>query len=124
MSRVSVCVACRVRPLAEADETFVTLHNKTVYIRDPDQPHLTPQVFGFDCGFGAHATNRNVYEEVAMPVLQQALQKVQQENAALKQQYLASHAQLSSASQQIDSCVANLEQSAMQCERWSMSAVA
>ncbi len=74
MSRVSVCVACRVRPLAEADETFVTLHNKTVYIRDPDQPHLTPQVFGFDCGFDAHATNRNVYEEVAMPVLQQALQ--------------------------------------------------
>ena len=59
-----------------------------------------------------------------MVVLQQALQKVQQENAALKQQYLASHAQLSSASQQIDSCVANLEQSAMQCERWSMSAVA
>ena len=55
-------------------------------------------------------------------VLQQALQQVQQENAALKEQYLAQHAQLSTANEQIDSCVANLEQTAMQCERWSMSA--
>ena len=49
-------------------------------------------------------------------VLQQALQKVQQENAALKQQWLASHAHLSTGSEQIDSCMTNLEQSAMQCE--------
>ena len=55
-------------------------------------------------------------------MLQQALQKVQQENADLKQQWLASHAHLSTASEQIDSCMTNLEQSAMQCEPWSMGA--
>ena len=32
------------------------------------------------------------------------------------------HAHLSTASEQIDSCMTNLEQSAMQCEPWSMGA--
>lgn len=54
-------------------------------------------------------------------VLQRALQQVRDENADLKQQYLAHHAQLVAASSQIDSVKASLEGSAMECERFCMA---
>ena len=54
--------------------------------------------------------------------LERALQQVQQENAGLKQQYIAHHTQLTAASTKVDTCLENLENTAMQCERWSMSA--
>mmetsp|Transcript_20689 Transcript_20689/g.42354 ORF Transcript_20689/g.42354 Transcript_20689/m.42354 type:complete len:185 (+) Transcript_20689:52-606(+) len=65
----------------------------------------------------------------ALPVKQKhrqalvrALEQVRQENAGLKQQYITHHTQLTAASAQIDTCLENLQHTAMQCERWSMSA--
>jgi|TARA_B110001469_G_scaffold106961_1_gene106986 hypothetical protein len=54
--------------------------------------------------------------------LERALQQVQGENAALKEQYIAHHTKLTAASTQVDTCLDDLQQTAMQCERWSMSA--
>ena len=54
--------------------------------------------------------------------LERALQQVQGENAALKEQYIAHHTKLTAASTQVDSCLDDLQHTAMQCERWSMSA--
>ena len=71
---VGVRVACRVRPLDASAEAFATLHNKIIYCRDPEAPMLPPQAFSFDCSFDAQATNAEVYEEVARPVLRQAME--------------------------------------------------
>ena len=54
-------------------------------------------------------------------VLRQALQQVRDENAGLKQQYLAHHAQLTAASSQIDVVKASLEGTAMECEQFCMA---
>ena len=54
--------------------------------------------------------------------LERALKQIQGENAALKEQYMAHHAKLSAASAQVDTCLDDLQNTAMQCERWSMSA--
>jgi len=50
--------------------------------------------------------------------LQQAIRQVEEENAALQEQYLTAQPALQAASQEIAACKALVEKTASTCERW------